>query len=194
MSAYIIPQVTLAIWVLWIIVYWQGGLKVLVDIRNSIRLSGYGEDTLALLVLSAASVLMMLTGVLNASTLLAPDAPVALQIVGLVMVVTGVVGTFYSRYYLGRFWTAEAAVQKNHELVQTGPYAAVRHPIYTFAVILYVGTALVFCHWWTLGATFMAFYAYVVKVRTEDQLLSQNIPSYSQYSEAVPHRLVPGLW
>jgi protein-S-isoprenylcysteine O-methyltransferase Ste14 len=194
MLPHLIPQIALGIWVIWIVFYWRGGQRIAADVIRSVKTTGFGEDTLALLVLVAASALFLLTGLLNATGLLRANGSTALHFVGLLLILVGTLGTFYSRHYLGRMWTAEATVRKNHEIVRSGPYATVRHPIYTFAVILYIGTALVFCHWWTLIAASMAFYAYVVKARGEDRLLQESLPGYLQYTELVPHRLVPGLW
>ncbi len=194
MSVQFIQLIALSIWLFWIVVYWRGGQRIMADVSRSVQQSGFGEDTLALLVLVAVSTLFSLTGLLDASGFLTARGSISVHLVGLAMVLVGTVGTFYSRRYLGRFWTAEATVQKHHEVVHSGPYAAVRHPIYTFAALLYVGMALVFCHGWMLLAALMAVYAYIVKARSEDRLLQETLPGYTQYSENVPHRLVPGVW
>lgn len=72
--------------------------------------------------------------------------------VGCLFTLTGIVGTFYCRAVLGKFWTAEAARQVNHAVIDYGPYSVARHPIYSFAILLYLGLGLVFPVWWNLLA------------------------------------------
>ena len=195
MIAQVIAQITLVIWALWILLYWQGGLKIVRDIYHSARQHGLMDvGTLSLMVLSVATILFLLTGLLDASGLFRLKHTPALSVLGLIMVTIGFFGTFYSRNYLGKFWTAETSLKNDHQIIDSGPYRIVRHPIYTFALLLYLGTALVFLHWWVLMGVVLASYAYLVKARSEDQYLQKELPGYEAYAQAVPYRLVPNLW
>ena len=50
---------------------------------------------------------------------------------GLLMVVAGLAFAVWARVHLGRNWSGTVTVKENHELIRSGPYAIVRHPIYT---------------------------------------------------------------
>jgi len=103
-------------------------------------------------------------------------------------------GTFYCRHYLGRFWTAEAALQALHQVVDSGPYGVVRHPIYTAAWVMYLGTGLVFAIWWNWLACGLVMVAYILKARYEDVFLAANLPGYPAYQQRVRYQLIPGVW
>ena len=104
------------------------------------------------------------------------------------------IGTFYCRNYLGRFWTAETALQANHQIVDSGPYRAVRHPIYTCACVMYLGTALVFAAWWNGLIAGLVMLGYALKAKLEDDFLVCNLPGYQDYSQRVRYRLMLGIW
>jgi protein-S-isoprenylcysteine O-methyltransferase Ste14 len=76
--------------------------------------------------------------------------------------------------HLGKQWRFKAALSQNHELVQTGPYAWLRHPIYTSMFGLLLSTAFAWT-WWPLAiGSAIAFIAGTeIRVRAEDRLLAQ---------------------
>src|SRR5215813_9285698 len=55
--------------------------------------------------------------------------------------------SIWARYCLGEFWSARVALKEGHQLIRTGPYAFVRHPIYTGMLVATIGTALVVGEW-----------------------------------------------
>jgi protein-S-isoprenylcysteine O-methyltransferase Ste14 len=75
--------------------------------------------------------------------------------------------------HLGKQWQFEAAVNEDHELIQTGPYAWVRHPIYTsmLGLLLAAGAALT---WWPMFVAGVVFFLIGtgIRVRLEDRLLA----------------------
>jgi protein-S-isoprenylcysteine O-methyltransferase Ste14 len=89
---------------------------------------------------------------------------------------------------LGRQWSLTARVVEEHALITTGPYAIVRHPIYTSMFLLLVATGVALSHWIGLllgAAVFVA--GTVARIRVEDRLLSQELGEpYRQYAARVP--------
>lgn len=78
----------------------------------------------------------------------------------------------WARVHLGRNWTSEVAIQQDHQLVKSGPYRLVRHPVYTALIALSLGTAVVSGRIVSLlGATVFAV-AYARKLRLEEGGLS----------------------
>ena len=110
------------------------------------------------------------------------------------VVLAGVLFTWWARIHLGRFWSNEITRKEGHRVIDTGPYALVRHPIYTglIAAILATGVA-VGTATAILGAVLIAF-GLSVKAKAEEGFLTSELdPSaYDSYRRRVP-MLIPFL-
>jgi protein-S-isoprenylcysteine O-methyltransferase Ste14 len=85
--------------------------------------------------------------------------------------------------HLGKQWRFEAALSEDHELVQTGPYRWVRHPIYASMFGMLLATGFAWTWWPMFVAAVIAFVAGTeIRVRAEDRLLAgrfqQSFPAY----------------
>jgi protein-S-isoprenylcysteine O-methyltransferase Ste14 len=118
----------------------------------------------------------------------------AVDLVSVALVVGGLVFTVWARLTLGRNWSGSVTFKEDHELIERGPYALVRHPIYTGLLAMMLGTALAYAE--PLG--FLLFCAGVValslKARTEERLMTSHFPDeYPAYRRRVkaliPHVL-----
>jgi protein-S-isoprenylcysteine O-methyltransferase Ste14 len=99
---------------------------------------------------------------------------------------------WWARLHLGRLWSSAIARTENHRVVDTGPYALVRHPIYTGIYIALAATAAVRGTVpAALGAVAMAF-GWYVKARIEERFLREELgaENYEAYARRVP-MLVP---
>src|SRR3974390_1237869 len=106
-----------------------------------------------LLVVIPAAVLLSYTG-LRFGILqrrFVPDSA-ALRAAGFLITFAGLGVTLWARHHLGKFWSARVALKQDHELIRSGPYAYVRHPIYSGLFIALIGTALVIGEWRALLA------------------------------------------
>ncbi len=182
--------VTLAVWAGWIALYWDFGRRMIHDLRAATS----RQDALLMNAIGAGTAVLLGGGLGVTLGLLAATTAIPVLAIGVLLVAAGAGGTFACRRWLGRFWTAEAALQPDHRVVDTGPYALVRHPIYTAAIGLYLGTALVFAAWWSLLAFGVVAVSYALKARLEDGYLRANLPGYADYMARVRHRLLPGVW
>jgi protein-S-isoprenylcysteine O-methyltransferase Ste14 len=73
---------------------------------------------------------------------------------------------------LGRQWRIDAGLNADHELVTSGPYRIVRHPIYASMLCVFLGTGTVLTPWWLFApATVIFLIGTEIRVRVEDQLL-----------------------
>lgn len=195
-SLAILRWMSLAGIVFWLIAYWQGGKKVMIDIQESIRAGNSRIDTALLVVLSLCSfVILALAFLTNLGRLkaLMPQS-LAAAITGTLLTLLGIAGMFYCRHYLGRFWTAETNLDINHQIVDTGPYRCVRHPIYSFAILMYIGFGMVFLSAWNVPFVMLTVAAYVLKTRDEDAFLARSLPGYQGYQSRVHYHLFPGVW
>ena len=84
-------------------------------------------------------------------------------------------------------------VKEEPELITSGPYRVVRHPIYSGILLAMLGSALVVGTSWFLAvAFFAAYFAYCAK--TEEQLIMRQFPhEYSQYKKRTK-MLIPFVW
>ena len=89
---------------------------------------------------------------------------------------------------LGRQWRIDAGLNPDHELVMTGPYLIVRHPIYTSMLCVLLGSGLMVSSRWQLLISFLVFMAGTeIRVRIEDQLLASHFGErFTEYKRKVP--------
>ena len=79
-------------------------------------------------------------------------------------------------------------------MIDTGPYAIVRHPSYAAAIPLFVGIALCLGSLWALIPTALAALLLVLRTQWGDLTLQAELPGYKEYTERVRHKLIPGVW
>jgi protein-S-isoprenylcysteine O-methyltransferase Ste14 len=106
---------------------------------------------------------------------------------GLLMVVLGLAFAVWARANLGRNWSGTVTVKEDHELIRTGPYGIVRHPIYTGLLFAILGSAVAFGEWRGLLAFGFLTLAFVFKLRREERFMSESFPNdYARYRAEVP--------
>jgi protein-S-isoprenylcysteine O-methyltransferase Ste14 len=103
------------------------------------------------------------------------------------LVAIGLAFAVAARLWLGRNWSAEVTIKRGHELVRRGPYAMVRHPIYSGVVLALAGTALAIGNARALiGLTFLVA-GFIRKLTIEERFMSQQFgDAYAQYRAQVP--------
>jgi protein-S-isoprenylcysteine O-methyltransferase Ste14 len=112
--------------------------------------------------------------------------------VGALLSVLGIAYAIWARMHLGRNWSPGPALKEGHELVTSGPYALVRHPIYTGLIIAMTGSVLVSPTWAIMLVIMTA--VFVWRVHKEEGLMQGQFPD--QYPEYKKHTwaLIPYLW
>ncbi len=112
---------------------------------------------------------------------------------GVVICALGIGFAIWARTHLGRNWGMPMSLREGHELVTTGPYAFVRHPIYTGILLAAAGTMLVKGFpWLVLLAAFLAYFVYAAKVE-ERSMLRQFPNDYPSYMDRTK-MLIPLLF
>jgi protein-S-isoprenylcysteine O-methyltransferase Ste14 len=91
---------------------------------------------------------------------------------GFVVTVAGLAIAVWARIHLGQYWSDKVMVQADHQLIRTGPYAHLRHPIYSGVLLGVAGTALVVGEWRGAIAFLLLLANYAVKARKEDRILA----------------------
>jgi Putative protein-S-isoprenylcysteine methyltransferase len=102
---------------------------------------------------------------------------------------------FIFRVYRENTYTsATIEVAVDQKVIQTGPYAMVRHPMYASALLYLVGTPLALGSYWGL-LPFVAVIPFLIwQLIDEEKMLVQELAGYKEYRQRVRYRLVPGLW
>jgi protein-S-isoprenylcysteine O-methyltransferase Ste14 len=110
----------------------------------------------------------------------------------LLIVALGLAFTWWARIYLGRLWSSSVTKKADHHVVDTGPYAIVRHPIYTGLIAAIAATAILKGHAIAILGAFLMTYGFWLKARLEERFLKGQLgaDAYDAYRRRVP-MLVP---
>jgi protein-S-isoprenylcysteine O-methyltransferase Ste14 len=110
---------------------------------------------------------------------------------GVVLCIAGLAFCIWARFTLGRNWSGVVTLKGGHELITSGPYALVRHPIYTGLLTMFVGTVVVLGHVAGIIAMPFVFGSLWIKLRYEEKLMLKQFPNeYAGYQQRVK-RLIP---
>jgi len=104
----------------------------------------------------------------------------------------GLVFTWWARLYLGRLWSSSVTRKADHRVIDTGPYAIVRHPIYTGIIAAIFATAIVKGRLSGVVGAFVITFGYWIKARLEERFLREQLgpEAYDSYRRKTP-MLVP---
>ena len=118
----------------------------------------------------------------------------AVVVTGFALQTSGFLLAFWARRHLGRNWSGAITIAVDHQLVRSGPYRKVRHPIYTAMLMMYAGTTVVSGESHALLALAIVVGAYWRKMRLEERNLRDAFGGdYDEYCSAT-WALVPGLF
>jgi protein-S-isoprenylcysteine O-methyltransferase Ste14 len=114
-----------------------------------------------------------------------------LVIAGLLVLILGIAFAIRARVHLGTNWSSRPAIHENHTITRTGPYAIVRHPIYTGILTGMLGTAIATGALLAFVSLLVIFVLFIIKIRMEEQfLLDEFGEEYERYRSEVK-ALVP---
>jgi protein-S-isoprenylcysteine O-methyltransferase Ste14 len=84
--------------------------------------------------------------------------------------------------------------ERGHRVIDSGPYAWMRHPMYTGVLLFFIGTPLMLGSWWGVAMAPLFFLLFAVRAGIEERALTEGLPGYADYVARVRYRLVPGVW
>ena len=97
----------------------------------------------------------------------------ASAIVGSILTWMGIGLAIWARYHLAEYWSARITIKEDHQLIRTGPYARLRHPIYSGIVLAAIGSAVVIDQWRCVLGVCLVLMGYCLKARKEETMLTQ---------------------
>jgi len=117
----------------------------------------------------------------------------ALAIAGFAAALLGLAVATWARINLGRYWSDKVVLQADHKLVRSGPYAYMRHPIYTGVLLGVAGTAVVLGEWRGVAAFLLLLTNYIIKARREEKILAQEFGEEFRLHQKQAGFLLPKL-
>jgi protein-S-isoprenylcysteine O-methyltransferase Ste14 len=116
-------------------------------------------------------------------------------VAGVVLFAAGLLLRWWAIITLGRFFTVDVTIEKDHEVVERGPFRVVRHPSYTGVLLAFVGFALTLRNWGAILVVLVPiFAAFVRRMNVEEEALSRALGErYVAYMRRTK-RLVPGIY
>jgi protein-S-isoprenylcysteine O-methyltransferase Ste14 len=179
--------------VVWIafFLYWQ--IKA-VNTKTTQRLEPAASRLLRVFIFAIAIVVLSTTRIPFRWLYLQLWTPGVWQFwVGAAVTVAGLLFAVWARVHLGRNWSRSVTIKQGHELITTGPYAVVRHPIYTGILTGFLGMAIAISQVRGLIVFALIFLAFWIKLRMEEQWMrSQFGETYAAYARKTA-ALVPYL-
>lgn len=119
--------------------------------------------------------------------------PLYLSIAGNVLVALGLYIVFLV-FKQNTYTSATIEVAQDQKVISTGPYAIVRHPMYSGALIMLLGIPLALGSWWGILPVLLLATAIIWRLLEEEKFLSKTLPGYIEYQSKTKFRLVPFIW
>ena len=85
-------------------------------------------------------------------------------------------------------------VEEGQSVINTGPYARVRHPMYTGVSLMMLFAPLALGSWWAALLMLATPFFLIIRIKDEEEALLEELPGYREYTEQTRHRLIPGVW
>jgi protein-S-isoprenylcysteine O-methyltransferase Ste14 len=175
-----------SLWIAWLAYWWisSRGAKA-----NRRRESVTSRASHGLPLIVAAALIVHRPLAFLAGRVLPANLPVF--VAGTALVAIGLLFCVWARVHLGTNWSASVTVKQGHELVRSGPYRVVRHPIYTGLLLALLGTAIARGDAQGFVAVAIATVAFSHKLRIEERWMQETFgDAYARYRAEVP-ALVP---
>ena len=123
------------------------------------------------------------------------DMPVALQAVGFALFLAS---TSFTMWVFRENSFAAPVVKLQAEraqrVISSGPYAHVRHPMYSGMILFFTGVPLLLGSWWGLVMVPVFAALFAIRIGIEERTLREGLPGYADYASRVRYRLLPGVW
>src|ERR1700691_4853549 len=101
----------------------------------------------------------------------------ALAVTGVALTWAGIALALWARWHLGQYWSARITIKEDHKLIRTGPYARLRHPIYSALDLAAIGSALAIGRWRCIVGVCVIIVGFWIKAKREEAMLGAHFRS-----------------
>jgi len=174
------------LWLLWLGYWWF-------EARNTARTQKSESLLTAVLYRGATFIsIVLIFGLKRQRTQLWP-VTVPLLGIAVIFMLCGFAFAIWARRHIGRFWSARVTLKEGHQLIESGPYRLVRHPIYSGLLLSMAATVMTIGSVQSLCGYALLVGALIFKLAAEERLLAANFgPAYREYQKRVK-ALIPGV-
>jgi protein-S-isoprenylcysteine O-methyltransferase Ste14 len=174
----------------WVIfsLYWEIAAKDSAPAKNSEAKASRGVHVF----LTNAALIMIAAPIYGVGRVWPASSPV--MIAGLGFEIVGLSLAIWARRHLGRNWSGEITIKQEHELIRSGPYQYLRHPIYTGLLTMYVGMTVATGERLAVIGLAVAVLAYWRKTRMEEATLGAAFGGEYESYRADTWAIVPGIF
>lgn len=168
--------------------YW---LISAVGVKKNVRTTQWSRSLLGRILLLVIIILVLRSA--PASWVFEYQFSPAIQLIGVILCGLGIVFAIWARIHLGRNWSGTPSIKEEHELVTSGPYTFVRHPIYTGMLTAMIGSVLAGGIIW--GIVFVVFFiVFLFRIPLEERYMNELFPTqYPEYKKRTK-ALIPFIW
>ena len=177
-------------WLLWLL-YWLASAR---NTKKTIYRETSLSRSLQNVIVASGALLILMPAFSTTAYSVDQNAFGRLQQLGLAINIAGLLISVWARVHLGRNWSAAVTLKADHELIRSGPYAWVRHPIYSGCLLALLGCALINAEVRGFLGVVIIFFALAYKVRLEERGLSRYFGEpHVDYCRRVC-ALIPGIY
>lgn len=119
--------------------------------------------------------------------------PAYVSIIGNVLIALGFLFIFFVLRE-NSYAASTIQIAEGQRVISTGPYAVVRHPMYSGALLLVIGAPLALDSWYGLLGILVILPVLIWRLTDEENFLTRNLPGYAEYKSKVRWRLIPALF
>jgi protein-S-isoprenylcysteine O-methyltransferase Ste14 len=188
--------ITIVLWFAFMVYWLASALSAKRSVRGGSWLRGAGFRVALIVIIFLAirsGLFQQFSEYFSYQSSTAGTLNILLGVIGVALCVAGFAFAVWARVYLGRNWGMPMTLQEGHELVTSGPYAFVRHPIYTGFLLAMAGSIFADGTIW-LGILVVAGIYFIYSAKTEEKIMRQQFPNeYPGYIQRTK-MLIPFVW
>jgi protein-S-isoprenylcysteine O-methyltransferase Ste14 len=121
------------------------------------------------------------------------DVPLWVVLIAAVLVLLGYATVFWV-FRENSYASRVIEVAQEQQVIDSGPYALVRHPMYVGSILVYTFSPLVLGSWWAMIPAVLIIPALIARIKNEEAVLRNDLPGYAAYCQKVRYRMLPGVW
>ncbi len=166
---------------------------LLIELRILIRYKSKNEDKGSLwFIILGIFIPLIITIILSYTNI--GQINTSISYFGLIIIISGFILRQYSIFILGKFFTPVVEKQKDHKIIQHGPYKYIRHPSYTGLILELSGFSLALSNILALIITLILFIPAInYRIKIEEQFLSKQFKEYENYKKRT-RKLIPFIY